>query len=152
VFLLLVSLVVSAALATVGAYFEHTLPGGTVVWHLLNIAISICVTGVLFGLIFKVVPDVHLRWREVWRGALVTAVLFTGGKFLIGLYLGRSTVASPFGAAGSVVALVVWIYYSAQILFFGAELTKADVEQRGRHVEPTPNAVPIMPAQAIVNG
>ena len=151
-FLLLVSLVVSAALATVGAYFEHTLPGGTVVWHLLNIAISICVTGVLFGLIFKVVPDVHLRWREVWRGALVTAVLFTGGKFLIGLYLGRSTVASPFGAAGSVVALVVWIYYSAQILFFGAELTKADVEQRGRHVEPTPNAVPIMPAQAIVNG
>jgi len=151
-FLLLVSLVVSAALATVGAYFEHTLPGGTVVWHLLNIVISICVTGVLFGLIFKVVPDVHLRWREVWRGALVTAVLFTGGKFLIGLYLGRSTVASPFGAAGSVVALVVWIYYSAQILFFGAELTKADVEQRGRHVEPTPNAVPIMPAQAIVNG
>ena len=151
-FLLLVSLVVSAALATVGAYFEHTLPGGTVVWHLLNIVISICVTGVLFGLIFKVVPDVHLRWREVWRGALVTAVLFTGDKFLIGLYLGRSTVASPFGAAGSVVALVVWIYYSAQILFFGAELTKADVEQRGRHVEPTPNAVPIMPAQAIVNG
>ena len=151
-FLLLVSLVLSAALAAVGAYFEHTLPGGAVVWHILNIVISVCVTGVLFGLIFKVVPDVHLRWREVWRGALVTAVLFTAGKFLIGLYLGRSTVASPFGAAGSVVALVVWIYYSAQILFFGAELTKADVEQRGRHVEPTANAVPIMPAQAIVNG
>jgi len=151
-FLLLVSLVLSAALAAVGAYFEHTLPGGAVVWHILNIVFSVCVTGVLFGLIFKVVPDVHLRWREVWRGALVTAVLFTAGKFLIGLYLGRSTVASPFGAAGSVVALVVWIYYSAQILFFGAELTKADVEQRGRHVEPTPNAVPIMPAQAIVNG
>lgn len=151
-FLLLVSLVLSAALSAAGAYFEHTLPGGAVVWHILNIAISIVVTGVLFGLIFKVVPDVELRWREVWRGALVTALLFTGGKFLIGLYLGRSSVASPFGAAGSVVALVVWIYYSAQILFFGAELTRADVEQRGRRVKPSKNAVPITPAQAVVNG
>lgn len=151
-FLLLVSLVVSAGLAAIGAYFSHVLPGGEAVWHVLNIAISIAITGVLFGLIFKVVPDVEIRWREVWRGALVTAVLFTGGKFLIGLYLGRSTVASPFGAAGSVVALVVWIYYSAEILFFGAELTRAEVEQRGRHVQPTKNAVPIVPAQAIVSG
>ena len=151
-FLLLVSLVLSAALAAIGAYFSHTLPGGAAVWHVLNIVISLGVTAVLFGLIFKVVPDVEIHWRDIWVGAIATAVLFTAGKFLIGLYLGRSSVASPFGAAGSVVALVVWIYYSAQILFFGAELTRADTERRGRHVTPTKNAVPLAPAQAIVNG
>jgi membrane protein len=151
-FLLLVSLVVSAALSAIGAYFAHVLPGGEAVWHILNLVISIGITAVLFGLIFKVVPDVEIRWHDVWLGALVTAILFTGGKFLIGLYLGRSSVASPFGAAGSVVALVVWIYYSAQILFFGAELTRAHTEQRGIHVVPSPNAVPVTPAQIAVAG
>ena len=149
-FLLLVSLVLSAALAAIGTYFSHTLPGGEAVWHVLNLVISIGVTAVLFGLIFKIIPDVEIRWHEVWLGALVTAVLFSVGKFGIGLYLGRSSVASPFGAAGSVVALVVWVYYSAQILFFGAELTRAHTEQRGIHVTPTANAVPITPAQIAV--
>jgi membrane protein len=151
-FLLLVSLVLSAALAAAGAYFASTLPGGAGVWHILNLVISLAVTATLFGLIFKVVPDIEIRWRDVWLGALVTAILFTGGKFLIGLYLGRSTVASPFGAAGSVVALVVWVYYSAQILFFGAELTRADTERRGVRVKPSPNAVPVTPAQIAVAG
>ena len=151
-FLLLVSLVLSAALAAIGTYFSHTLPGGEALWHILNLVISIGVTAVLFGLIFKIVPDVEIRWHDVWLGALVTAILFTGGKFLIGLYLGRSSVASPFGAAGSVVALVVWIYYSAQILFFGAELTRAHTEQRGVHVKPSANAVPVSPAQIAVAG
>lgn len=151
-FLLLVSLVVSAALSAIGSYFAHTLPGGETVWYIVNLVISVGITALLFGLIFKVVPDVEIRWHDVWLGALVTAILFTGGKFLIGLYLGRSSVASPFGAAGSVVALVVWIYYSAQILFFGAELTRAHTEQRGIHVKPSPNAVPVAPAQIAVAG
>jgi membrane protein len=140
-FLLLVSLVVSAGLAAVGAYFSHTLPGGQDVWQVLNFVISLGVTTVLFALIYKVVPDVNIRWRDVWVGATATAVLFTLGKFLIGLYVGRSTVASPFGAAGSVVALVVWIYYSAQILFFGAELTQVYARQHGSKIEPTENAI-----------
>jgi len=142
-FLLLVSLVVSAGLAVVGAYFSHTLPGGEEVWQVLNFAISLGVTTLLFALIYKVVPDVNLQWRDVWVGATATAVLFTLGKFLIGLYVGRSTVASPFGAAGSVVALVVWVYYSAQILFFGAELTQVYARQHGSKIEPSKNAIQV---------
>lgn len=140
-FLLLVSLVLSAALAAIGAYFSKSLAGGATVWQVVNFSISIAVLTGLFALIFKVVPDVKVAWRDVWRGAVLTAVLFTIGKFLIGLYLGRSSVASPFGAAGSVVALVVWVYYSAQILFFGAELTQVDSKRRGAKVEPTANAM-----------
>jgi len=142
-FLLLVSLVVSAGLAAVGAYFSHTLPGGAAVWQVLNFLISFGVTTMLFALIYKVVPDVKLQWRDVWIGAVATAALFTLGKFAIGLYVGRSTVASPFGAAGSVVALVVWVYYSAQILFFGAELTQVYARRHGARFEPTKNAVPV---------
>ncbi|HEY0251466.1 MAG TPA: YihY/virulence factor BrkB family protein, partial [Kofleriaceae bacterium] len=129
-FLLLVSLVLSAGLAALGAYFSHALPGGEAVWQVINFLISLAVTTVLFATIFKVVPDVKIGWRDVWVGALVTAALFSLGKFAIALYVGRSTVASPFGAAGSVVALVVWVYYSAQILFFGAELTQVMTTRR----------------------
>jgi membrane protein len=142
-FLLLVSLVVSAGLAVIGAYFSHTLPGGDEVWQVLNFAISLGVTTLLFALIYKVVPDVTIQWRDVWVGATATAMLFTLGKFLIGLYVGRSTVASPFGAAGSVVALVVWVYYSAQILFFGAELTQVYARQHGSRIEPSENAIQV---------
>lgn len=141
-FLLLVSLVMSAALAGIGAYLSHTLPGGEVIWQILNFVIALGVTTVLFALIYKVVPDVKIEWRDVWVGAFLTAALFSLGKLLIGLYLGRSSVASPFGAAGSVVALVVWVYYSAQILFFGAELTQVYATRRGARLEPTKNAVP----------
>ena len=151
-FLLLVSLVLSAGLAAVGAYLSHSLPGGEVVWQVLNFIISLAIATVLFGLIYKVVPDVKIRWRDVWVGALATAVLFTLGKFAIGLYVGRSTVASPFGAAGSVVALVVWVYYSAQILFFGAELTQVVARHNGSKIEPTKNAVVVPTARAAVPG
>jgi membrane protein len=140
-FLLLVSLVLSAGLAAIGHYLASSLPGGAVVWQALNVIISLAITSLLFGLIYKVVPDVKIRWRDVWVGAVVTAILFTLGKFLIGLYVGRSSVASPFGAAGSVVALVIWVYYSAQILFFGAELTRVWATRHGARVEPTKNAV-----------
>ncbi len=147
-FLLLVSLVLSAGLAAIGAYLSHSLPGGATVWQIANFLISIGVTTVLFALIYKVVPDVNIRLRDVWVGALATAVLFTLGKFAIGLYVGRSTVASPFGAAGSVVALVVWVYYSAQILFFGAEFTQVYARRSGAKIEPTKNAVVVKPQVA----
>lgn len=140
-FLLLVSLAVSALLAAVGAYFAHTLPGGEAVWQVINFVISLGVATLLFATIYKVVPDIQIHWRDVWVGALVTAALFTLGKFGIAMYVGRSTVASPFGAAGSVVALVVWVYYSAQILFFGAELTQVWAKRHGAHVVPDSNAV-----------
>jgi membrane protein len=140
-FLLLVSLVVSAGLAAMGAYLSHLLPGGAVVWQALNFLISLGVTTLLFAAIYKVVPDVTIRWHDVWAGSAATAVLFSLGKFAIGLYVGRSTVASPFGAAGSVVALVVWVYYSAQILFFGAELTQVYARRHGARIMPTKNAV-----------
>jgi len=139
-FLLLVSLVVSAGLAAIGAYLSHLLPGGAVLWQVLNFLISLSVTTLLFAAIYKVVPDVTIRWRDVWIGSAVTAVLFSLGRFAIGLYVGRSTVASPFGAAGSVVALVVWVYYSAQILFFGAELTQVFARRHGSRIMPTKNA------------
>ena len=142
-FLLLVSLVLTAGLAAVGAYFTHTLPGGAVVWQVVNFVVALAVTTLLFALIYKVVPDVKIQWRDVWVGALATAALFALGKLAIGLYVGRSTVASPFGAAGSVVALVVWVYYSSQILFFGAELTQVYARRHGSRIEPTKNAVAV---------
>lgn len=140
-FLLLVSLVVSAGLAAVGAYFSNVLPGGELVWQAMNFLISLGVTTLLFAMIYKIVPDVSIEWRDVWVGALATAVLFTLGKLAISMYVGRSSVASPFGAAGSVVALVVWVYYSAQILFFGAELTQVYARRHGSRIVPTKNAV-----------
>jgi membrane protein len=142
-FLLLVSLVLSAALAAIGGAFSSRLPGGELLWQVVNFIVSLGVVTVLFALIYKVIPDVSIHWRDVWVGAFVTAALFTLGKFAIGLYLGRSSVASPFGAAGSVVILVVWVYYSAQILFFGAELTQVYASRFGSRIVPTKNAVPI---------
>jgi membrane protein len=142
-FLLLVSLVLSAALAAAGTFLAGSLPGGETLWQVLNFIISIAAVTVLFALIFKVVPDVTIKWRDVWVGAAITAVLFTVGKLAIGLYLGRSGVATPYGAAGSVVVLVVWVYYSAQILFFGAELTQVFARHFGSRIRPTKNAAPI---------
>jgi membrane protein len=124
-FLLLVSLVASAALAAAGKYLTpEAMPGGVYLWEGINWLVSLAFITLLFGLIYKVLPDVDLRWRDVAVGAAVTAFLFTLGKFAIGLYLGQSTVASSFGAAGSLVVVLVWVYYSAQILLFGAEFTR----------------------------
>ena len=144
-FLLLVSLVLSAGLSAMGGYFSHALPGGEVVWQILNFVISLGVFTLLFALIFKYVPDVTIAWGDVWIGAAFTAVLFALGKFALGLYLGRESVTSPYGAAGSVVLLVIWTYYSAQILFLGAEFTQVYARHRGSRIEPTKNAVAIEP-------
>jgi membrane protein len=111
--------------------------------HAVDLVISIAVVAVLFAMIFKILPNVRIAWRDVWVGAFATSVLFTIGKILIGLYLGRSSVASAFGAAGSLVIVLVWIYYSAQILFLGAELTKAYVRRHAPAVIPTAEAVPV---------
>lgn len=141
-FLLLVSLVISTAVAALGVYFERALPGGEALWMVLNAVLSLAVITVLFALIFKVVPDAEIRWRDVWIGALVTGLLFTLGKLLIGLYLGKSTFASSYGAAGSVVALVVWVYYTAQVVFLGAEFTQAYARRFGSRIVPSANAKP----------
>jgi membrane protein len=133
-FILLVSMLVSAALTTVGTYFGGQLPGGSEFWHFVNFGISFAVVTLLFAAIFKILPDVKLRWRDVWVGSALTAFLFDVGKFLIGFYLGRSGISSTYGAAGSFVALLVWVFYSSAILFFGAEFTRAYATRGGERM------------------
>jgi len=142
-FLLLVSLVVSAALTWIGQVFEHSLPGGAVVWQVLNFCISFAVVTGLFALIFKTLPDVRIQWRDVWIGSAVTAALFTLGKFALGIYLGSAGVASAYGAAGSIVALVIWVYYSAQVLLIGAEFTEVYASRFGSRITPDDKAVSV---------
>jgi membrane protein len=141
-FLLLVSLVITTALSALSDYLSNLMPGIPTLMHLLNLVLSFLVVTVLFAMIFKFLPDVKVAWRDVWFGALITAALFTLGKYLIGLYLGRAGVATPFGAAGSVVAFVVWVYYSGLIVFFGAELTQETARHLGRRIKPAENALP----------
>ena len=123
-FLLLVSLVMSALLAGLGSYLDDRMPGLSMLWTAINLIVSLGVSLLLFAMVYKVLPNVPLRWRDVWSGALITAVLFSVGKLLIGLYLGRSGVGSAYGAAGSIVVLLVWVYYTAQVVLLGAEFTK----------------------------
>ena len=139
-FLLLVSLLVSASLAALAARIQRSEVGGPALWQIVNLLVSLGVVTLLFGVIYRFLPDVRLAWRDVWTGAFVTAILFTIGKQLIGLYLGRSSVASSYGAAGSVVVLLLWVYYSAQIVLLGAELTRVYAEQREGKAPP-PNEV-----------
>jgi membrane protein len=130
-FLLLVSLLLSAVIAGIGQQVGNWWPGLEALTHVGNEVATFLLMTLLFAMMFKLLPDTHVAWRDVWVGALLTAVLFTIGKLLIGLYLGKSAVGSAYGTAGSLVVLLVWIYYSAQILFFGAELTHAYAERRG---------------------
>lgn len=142
-FLLLVSLVVSAALSAFGAWLTGLFPGAEVILRILSFLFSFAVVTVLFAILFKFLPDVKIAWRDVWTGAAATALLFTIGRFLIGLYLGRSSVASVYGAAGSLVIILLWIYYSSQILFFGAELTQVYARRYGSRIVPDEDAMPI---------
>lgn len=135
-FLLLTSLVVSAALAAVHAYMGNAFPGVAVLWEALNVIVSLIVITLLFAMIYKVLPDVQLAWSDVWVGALVTAGLFTIGKSLIGLYIASSAFASTYGAAGSVIVVLLWVYYSSQIVLLGSEFTRAYVEQFGPRPPP----------------
>jgi membrane protein len=124
-FLLLVSLVLTTTLTSALGYFKTGLLASPAVLETADLAVGLAVITLLFALLFKVMPDVELRWRDVWLGAAITAVLFTIGRQLIALYLGHSTVASIYGTAGSLVALLVWVYYSCAILFYGVEFTRA---------------------------
>lgn len=135
-FLLMVSLIVSAALAALSGYFSELLPALGVLSEIANGLVSFGVITVLFALIFKILPDIKISWRNVWIGGAVTSFLFTVGKFLLGWYLGRSTMASAYGAAGSIVLILLWVYYSAQILFFGAEVTKVYATRFGEQAQP----------------
>jgi membrane protein len=135
-FLMLVSLLVSALLAAITGYFEHLLPGANFFWHVLDAGVSFSIVVLLFAAIFKIIPDVHIDWQDVWTGAIVTAVLFVAGKAGIGFYLGRSGVGSAYGAAGSFRILLAWVYYSSQILFLGAEFTKLYAEERRFTIKP----------------
>jgi membrane protein len=147
-FLLLVSLVISAGLSAVQETVGNAIPVSEILLQIINLIISIGVITVLFALIFKYLPDAEIAWRDVWLGAFVTALLFSLGKFLIGLYLGNSAVGSSFGAAGSLVLLLVWIYYSAQILFFGAEFTQVYANNYGSKIVPEGEEKPAEPGPA----
>ena len=142
-FFLLVSLAVSAMLSAAGDRLGGLLPEGlsTAVLFVINLVISLAVIGLLFAAMFKVLPDAKIAWGDVWVGAVVTAVLFMIGKFLIGLYLGKSNPGEPYGAAGSLAILLVWIYYSSIIVLFGAEFTQTWAERRGEGIEPEAGAV-----------
>jgi membrane protein len=140
-FLLLVALILSAALSAIGKWAEATLPGAVSLWQIGMHVVAFALITTLFAMIFKVLPDAEISWRDVWVGAVVTALLFTIGKFLIGLYLGRASVTSSYGAAGSIVVFLLWAYYSAQIVFMGAEITQVYARMYGKRIEPSPNAV-----------
>lgn len=140
-FLLLVSLVLGTVLTALGDFAAGVLPGSDELWQVINFLVSFAVVTLLFAAIFKFVPDAEIAWRDVWIGAAATALLFTIGRFLIGLYLGQAAVTSAFGAAGSLVVLLVWLYYSAQILFLGAEFTQVYANRYGSRLRPAPGAV-----------
>ncbi len=144
-FLLLVSLIISTALAAVNEFISGVLPDLAILAQAINFVVSFGVITALFGLIFKVVPDVKIAWRDVWIGAVVTAFLFTVGKFAIGLYLGNSAPGSTYGAAGSLIVLLLWVYYSAQILFLGAEFTQVYANKFGSRIVADEDAIGLTP-------
>jgi membrane protein len=142
-FLLLVSLVLTAVLAVLSDYMLRVVPGAAILIRILNFLVSLGVITLLFALIYKVVPDVEIKWRDVWVGALVTAALFVLGRFAISLYLQYSDPTSTFGAAGSLILIALWVYYSAQILFLGAEFTQVYAKLYGSELKPERGAIPI---------
>jgi len=144
-FLLLVSLVVSAGLSAAGSWFEGSLQLEPRLWQAINTGMSFVVITALIALIFKFLPDAVIEWRDVWFGSIITALLFTIGKYAIGLYLGRASIGSAYGAAGSVVVLMVWIYYASAIFFVGAEITHVYTRRRRGVPEPLEYAVETPP-------
>ena len=141
-FLLLVSLVVSAAIAALGTYLGGVLPAMATALQAITFLLSFAIVTLLFAMIYKVLPDAKVAWSDVWIGSAATALLFTVGKLLIGLYLGRSSTTSAYGAAGSLVVVLIWVYYSSQILFLGAEFTQVYARAHGAGIRPKENAKP----------
>jgi len=151
-FLLLVSLVISAALSGLGNFLEGLFPGATWLIQILNVVISFAVITLLFALMYKYLPDAEIAWKDVFIGAGITTLLFTIGKFVLGLYLGRSGATSAYGAAGSLVLVLLWVYYSAQIFLFGAEFTQVYARRHGSRVVPDEGAVRVTEDQRIQEG
>src|ERR1051325_1258968 len=147
-FLLLVSLVLDAGVSAAGHFVGSRLPGGEALWQVVQLVVSLAIVTLLFALSIRFLPDTHPSWHDVWFGAIFTAVLFIAGKFALGLYLGKSAVGSSYGAAGSLVVLLLWVYYSAQILFFGAEFTQVYARKHGSMAEAKEkaDAAPARPA------
>jgi len=142
-FLLLISLVVSAFVSTFTTYLGHAVSVPTFFGPLIDLGVSFLVITLLFAMIFKILPDADVKWRDVWVGATVTALLFTLGKILLGMYLGRESTASAYGAAGSVVVILLWVYYSSLILLTGAEFTQVYARKVGSGIRPGKNAVAV---------
>ena len=149
---------VGAVLSAVGETLANTLPGGPIPWQILNYVITLAIFTLLFGLVFKLLPDVEIAWRDVWPGTALTALLFVVGQLLLGWYLSRQSSASVYGAAGSLIVLLLWIYYSAQIFLFGAEFTQVFATRYGEGVKPDDDAVPlgsqakVKPAAVVAGG
>jgi membrane protein len=149
-FVFLLTFAASAALAFVSTNFEHLLPfpGAGLVFTAVNYVVSVLLVTILFALIYKILPDAKIEWNDVWVGSAITALLFEIGQALIGLYLAKSGAASAYGAAGSLLVLLLWVYYSAMILFFGAEFTKVYAQRRGTAIEASHLAAPSSPPPA----
>lgn len=152
-FLLLVSLIASAVLSAmhgrIDSYLNESAPFMGSVWFYVNLGLSLILATLFFMLIFKVLPDVEVSWSDVWIGAVVTAVLFGLGKFLIGFYLGNSAVASSYGAAGSLVVVLVWVWFSGCILYYGAEFTQVFARNFGSRISPAGFAERVEPERAV---
>ncbi|HEX4696347.1 MAG TPA: YihY/virulence factor BrkB family protein [Candidatus Udaeobacter sp.] len=140
-FLLLVSLTIEALLKGFSHYVQSVLPGGMVIALAVYVVFDFAVVVLLFAMIFKFLPDVKIQWRDVWLGAAMTAILFGLGKWLLGFYLGSGAAGSAYGAASSLITLLLWVYYSSQILLFGAEFTQVYAQRAGREFEPSEYAV-----------
>jgi len=140
-FLLLVSLAIEALLKGFSHYVQSVLPGGIVIAVTVYLVFDFAVVVLLFSMIFKFLPDVQIQWRDVWIGAIITAILFGIGKWLLGFYLGSGAAGSAYGAASSLITLLLWVYYSSQILLFGAEFTQVYAARSGRAFEPSEYAV-----------
>jgi membrane protein len=140
-FLLLVSLAIEALLKGFSHYVQSVLPGGIVIALTIYVVFDFAVVVLLFAMIFKFLPDIEIQWRDVWIGAVMTAILFGIGKWLLGFYLGSGAAGSAYGAASSLITLLLWVYYSSQILLFGAEFTQVYASRAGRGLKPAKYAV-----------
>ncbi len=143
-FLLLISMLLTTALGAVGGWISDLLGVGVAARYAISEGSTFIIVTLLFAAMFKVLPDAKIAWKDVWIGALITALLFTIGKFLIGLYLGNKDMSSTYGQAGSLVLVLLWVYYSSMIFFFGAELTQVWIRRRGREIEPAEGAVRVV--------
>ncbi len=152
VFLLLASLVVSTALQFLANYLSDIIPGAKFIWRFVNFFFGFSITTLFFGLIFKVLPDVKMAWNDIWIGAGLTSILFSFGRFLLGLYFAKTSFGSIYGAAGSLVVLLGWVYYAAQILFFGAEFTQVYARKYGSQIVPDKNSIPLTDASRTQQG